>query len=133
MAEGTQKPGIMSGLGSKKDKIKDRKEKLTKEQKLMMKENFHTGAEKGFRKAKSDYEKVDKGFKKRKSDDEKIQDSSFDSGMGKSQKVFDELKASRREAGRTSRAKGGRMGYKYGKSVKKKGGCAIKGKSPILR
>ena len=30
-------------------------------------------------------------------------------------------------------AKGGRAGYKYGKSVKKKGGCAIKGKSPILR
>ena len=28
---------------------------------------------------------------------------------------------------------GGRAGYKYGKSVKKKGGCAIKGKSPILR
>ena len=30
-------------------------------------------------------------------------------------------------------AKGGRAGYKGGKSVKKKGGCAIKGKSPILR
>jgi len=29
--------------------------------------------------------------------------------------------------------KGGRAGYKGGKSVKKKGGCAIKGKSPILR
>ena len=32
-----------------------------------------------------------------------------------------------------SKAKGGRAGYKGGKSVKKKGGCAIKGKSPILR
>ena len=32
-----------------------------------------------------------------------------------------------------SKAKGGRAGYKYGKSVKKKGGCAIKGKSKILR
>ena len=31
------------------------------------------------------------------------------------------------------KAKGGRAGYKYGKSVKKKGGCAIKGKSKILR
>ena len=31
-----------------------------------------------------------------------------------------------------SKAKGGRMGYKGGKSVKKMG-CAIKGKSPILR
>ena len=34
---------------------------------------------------------------------------------------------------RKAAAKGGRMGYKHGKSVKKKGGCAIKGKSPILR
>mgnify|MGYP003635154914 FL=1 len=33
----------------------------------------------------------------------------------------------------TKLAKGGRAGYKVGKSVKKKGGCAIKGKSPILR
>ena len=32
-----------------------------------------------------------------------------------------------------SKAKGGRAGYKGGKSVKKRGGCAIKGKSPILR
>ena len=30
-------------------------------------------------------------------------------------------------------AKGGRSGYKGGKSVKKRGGCAIKGTSPILR
>ena len=30
-------------------------------------------------------------------------------------------------------SKGGRAGYKGGKSVKKKGGCAIKGTSPILR
>ena len=127
------RPGLGSLGGAKKDKIKDRKEKLTKEQKLMRKENFHTGAEKGYRKAESDYKKVDSGFKKRKSDDNKIKDSIFDSSMGKSQEVFDEIKASNREAGRTSRARGGRIGYKVGKSVKKKGGCAIKGKSPILR
>ena len=30
-------------------------------------------------------------------------------------------------------SKGGRAGYKGGKSVKKKVGCAIKGRSPILR
>jgi len=30
-------------------------------------------------------------------------------------------------------SKGGRAGYKVGKSVKKKGGCAIKGRSKILR
>ena len=29
--------------------------------------------------------------------------------------------------------KGGRAGYKGGKSVKKKGGCAIRGRSKILR
>ena len=32
-----------------------------------------------------------------------------------------------------SKAKGGRAGYKVGKSVKKKGGAAIKGRSKILR
>ena len=35
--------------------------------------------------------------------------------------------------GKLKLARGGRAGYKGGKSVKKKGGCAIKGKSPILR
>ena len=126
------RPDLGLLVGAKKDKIKERQKKLKKEQSSMMKENFYTGAEKGYRKADSDYKKVDPGFKKRKSDDNKIKDSIFESSMGKSQKVFDELKASRREAGRTSRAKGGRMGYKIGKSVKKMG-CAIKGKSPILR
>ena len=43
------------------------------------------------------------------------------------------ISSANRETGRTQAAKGGRMGYKGGKSVKKKGGCAIKGKSPILR
>ena len=48
-------------------------------------------------------------------------------------KSGDTISAIRRETRRTEAAKGGRMGYKVGKSVKKKGGCAIKGKSPILR
>ena len=116
--EDIKTPGPRAGLGllggARKDKIKDRKEKLTKEQKLMMKENFHTGAEKGYRKAESDYKKVDPGFKKRKSDDRKIKDNIIDNSMGKSGKILDEIKASRREAGRTSRAKGGRAGYKGG-------------------
>ena len=43
------------------------------------------------------------------------------------------ISSANRETGRTEKAKGGRMGYKGGKSVKKKGGCAIKGTSPILR
>jgi hypothetical protein len=127
------RPGLGLLGGTRKDKIKDRKEKLTKEQKLMRKENFFTNAEKGYRKAESDYKKVDPGFKKRKSDDNKITDSIIDSSMGKSGEMIKEMKASNREAGRTSRARGGRIGYKGGKSVKKKGGCAIKGRSPILR
>ena len=107
------------------DKIKDRKEKLKKEQNSMRKANFYANADKGYRKADSDYKKVDPGFKKRKSDDNKIKDSIFDSSMGKSQEVFDEIKASRREAGRTTKAKGGRAGYSVG-------GKAIRGVSKIL-
>ena len=128
MANENKTPTKMArpGLGRlAKDKIKDRKEKLTKEQSAMMKSNFYTGADKGFRKADSDYKKVDSGFKKRKSDDNKIKDSIFDSSMGKSQEVFDEIKASRREAGRTTKAKGGRAGYSVG-------GKAIRGVSKIL-
>ena len=132
--------GALGALGRKKNKNTNREigaeenrtkkitqkeketleEKLKKEQSSMSRSNFFSNADKGFRKAKSDYEKVDKGFKKRKSDDEKIQDSSFDSGMGKSQKVFDEIKTSNKEAGRVVKAKGGRVNFKGG-------GCAIRG------
>ena len=48
-------------------------------------------------------------------------------------KSGDTISAVRRETRRTEAAKGGRMGYKGGKSVKKKGGAAIKGRSKILR
>jgi len=106
-----------------KDKIKDRKEKLEKEQSSMMKSNFHTKAEKGFRKAKEDYKKVDPGFKKIKSDDRKIKDNIIDNSMGKSGEMIDEMKTSRREAGRIIKAKGGKVklalrggGRAYGKN-----------------
>ena len=91
------------------DKIKDRQKKLKKEQKSMRKANFYANAEKGFRKAKSDYEKVDSGFKKIKSDDRKIKDNIIDNSMGKSGEMIDEMKTSRREAGRIIKAKGGKV------------------------
>ena len=105
------------------DKIKDRQKKLEKEQSPMMKSNFHTKAEKGFRKAKEDYKKVDPGFKKIKSDDRKIKDNIIDNSMGKSGEMIDEMKTSRREAGRIIKAKGGKVklalrggGRAYGKN-----------------
>ena len=111
------------------DKIKDRKEKLKKEQNSMRKANFYANADKGYRKADSDYKKVDSGFKKRKSDDNKIKDSIFDSSMGKSGEMLDEMKASRREAGRVVKAKGGRVEYKHGGGV----GCAKRGFGKALK
>ena len=123
------RPGLGSLGGARKDKIKDRKEKLTKEQKLMMKENFYTGAEKGYRKAESDYKKVDPGFKKRKSDDRKIKDNIIDNSMGKSGEMLDEMKTSRREAGRVVKAQGGRIKYKGGGGV----GCAKRGFGKALK
>ena len=126
MAEGTQTPGLMGGLRGKKDKIKDRKEKLTKEQASMKRENFHTSAEKEFKKVKNIYKKVDPGFKKKESDDDNILANIQDKSFGDRGKVFDEFKASNREAGRTSRAKGGRIGYKHGGAAKRGRGCEIK-------
>jgi hypothetical protein len=124
-----KKQGPMGGLGAlgaaKKDKIKERQKKLEKEQSAMMKSNFYTGADKEFRKMESDYKKVDSGFKKGENKD-KITDSIlFKKDPKKSKRVFDEMAQSRREAGRTTKAKGGRAGYSVG-------GKAIKGVSKIL-
>ena len=125
-----RQPGPMGGLGAlgaaKKDKIKDRQTKLEKEQRLMRKENFFTGAEKSFNKDKETYKKVDPGFKKGKNKDMVLEKIFLKKDPKEYQKVFDESKASNREAGRTTKAKGGRAGYKYG-------GAAIKGVSKILR
>jgi len=93
--------------------------KLKKEQRLMRKENFGVIAKKNFKKADEDYKKVDQGFKKNKSDDNKIKISSF-KGRNKPEEVFNELNASKREAGRVVKAKGGRVNFKGG-------GCAKRG------
>ena len=103
------------------DKIKDRQKKLEKEQSSMMKSNFHTKAEKGFRKAKEDYKKVDPGFKKRKSDDRKIKDNIIDNSMGKSGEMLDEIKTSKREAGRTKLRGGGMSQRGLGRAFMKGG------------
>ena len=128
MAGETKTPGPMGGSrGIKKDKIKDRKEKLSKEQRLMRKENFHTGVEKSFREDKETYKKVDPGFKKGENKEDVLVNIVFKKDPKKYKRVFDENKASNREAGRTSRAKGGRIGLKHG------GGAALRGISPILK
>ena len=54
------------------------------------------------------------------------QDSLGDT-VNKFRKIDDDIKRVQKLS------KGGRAGYKVGKSVKKKGGCAIKGRSKILR
>ena len=130
MADGNKKQGPMGGLGAlgaaKKDKIQDRKTKLEKEQRLMRKENFFTGAEKSFNKDKETYKKVDPGFKKGKNKDKVLEKIFLKKDPKEYQKVFDESKASNREAGRTTKAKGGSV-------KKKKGGAAIRGISKILR
>jgi hypothetical protein len=138
MANETRTPGPMGPMGvlrgkGSKNKIKERQKKLEKEQSAMMKSNFHTGADKEFRKMESDYKKVDPGFKKGENKDKIIDSMFFKKDPKKSKRIFDEMDQSRREAGRTTKAKGGRMGYKGGKSVKKKGGAAIRGVSKILR
>ena len=129
MADGNKKQGPMGGLGAlgaaKKDKIKDRQTKLEKEQRLMRKENFFTGAEKSFNKDKETYKKVDPGFKKGKNKDMVLEKIFLKKDPKEYQKVFDESKASNREAGRTTKAKGGRAGYSVG-------GKAIRGVSKIL-
>ena len=127
--ENKKTPGPSAGLGAlgaaKKDKIKDRQTKLEKEQRLMRKENFFTGAEKSFNKDKETYKKVDSGFKKGKNKDKVLEKIFLKKDPKEYQKVFDESKASNREAGRTTKAKGGRAGYSVG-------GKAIKGVSKIL-
>ena len=130
MADGNKKQGPMGGLGAlgaaKKDKIKDRQTKLEKEQRLMRKENFYTGAEKSFNKKKEKYKKVDPGFKKGKNKNKVLEKIFSKKDPNEYEKVFDESRASNREAGRTTKAKGGSV-------KKKKGGAAIRGISKILR
>ena len=105
---------------SSSSKRSNNEEKLRKEQSSMMKENLDTMSRKNFKEAKEDYKKVDQGFKKNKSDDNKIKISSF-KGRNKPKEVFNEIDASKREAGRVVKAKGGRINLRGG-------GCATKGK-----
>ena len=74
---------------------------------------------------------VDKVMSKMKSDSQAM-GGDFKS-MGELKPLKGESMESFKSRPSTKFAKGGRAGYKGGKSVKKKGGCAIKGKSPILR
>ena len=78
--ENKKTPGPSAGLSAlgaaKKDKIQDRQTKLEKEQRLMRKENFYTGAEKSFNKKRRSIKKLILGLKKEKTKT-KFQKKSF--------------------------------------------------------
>ena len=80
----------------------------------------------------SNFDKMDRVQKMYKGASPKIK-ADLKNKFKDSFKPGDTISAVRRETRSTEAAKGGRIGYKGGKSVKKKGGCAIKGTSPILR
>jgi len=120
MADKNKTPTEMArpGLGS----LAKKKNKTLKEKEF---ENYKTALDTKYDKMSRIQKTYEGASPKIKADLKNKFKDSFKSG--------DTISAVRRETRRTEAAKGGRMGYKVGKSVKKKGGCAIKGKSPILR
>ena len=138
MAEGTQRPGIMGGLRSKKNKTnreigaeENRNKKIKeKEKKTLGEKQYDTYVSE----LDSNFDKMGRVNKMYKGASPKIKADlknkfkKLSDSFGSSEMIS----SANRETGRTEKAKGGRMGYKGGKSVKKMG-CAIKGKSPILR
>ena len=95
--ENKKTPGPSAGLSAlgaaKKDKIQDRQTKLEKEQRLMRKENFYTGAEKSFNKKKEKYKKVDPGFKKGKNKNKVLEKIFSKKDPNEYEKVFDESRS----------------------------------------
>ena len=138
MADETRTPGPMGGLRNKKNKTnreigaeENRNKKIKKkEKKTLGKKQFDTYMSE----VDSNFDKMGRvnkmyeGASPKIKADLKNKFKKLSDSFGSSEMIS----SANRETGRTEAAKGGRMGYKYGKSVKKKGGCAIKGKSPIL-
>ena len=122
MAKETRTPGPMGGLRGKGSK----KKKKTLEEKQY--DTYVSELDSNFDKM-GRVNKMYKGASPKIKADLKNKFKKLSDSFGSSEMIS----SANRETGRTEKAKGGRMGYKYGKSVKKKGGCAIKGKSPILR
>ena len=140
MAEGTQKPGLMGGLRSKKNKTsreigaeENRNKKIKKkEKKTLGKKQFDTymsEVDSNFDKM-GRVNKMYKGASPKIKADLKNKFKKFSDSFGGSQMIS----AADRDTGKTEYAKGGRAGYKKGKSVKKKssrkavkgGGCEIR-------
>ena len=122
MANETRTPGPMGGLRGKGSK----KKKKTLEEKQY--DTYVSEVDSNFDKM-GRVNKMYKGASPKIKADLKNKFKKLSDSFGSSEMIS----SANRETGRTEKAKGGRMGYKGGKSVKKKGGCAIKGKSPILR
>ena len=122
MANETRTPGPMGGLRGKGSK----KKKKTLEEKQY--DTYVSEVDSNFDKM-GRVHKMYKGASPKIKADLKNKFKKLSDSFGSSEMIS----SANRETGRTEKAKGGRMGYKGGKSVKKKGGCAIKGKSPILR
>ena len=82
-------------------------------------------------------EKADKKYKEDNQHPVKGKHAGFDRLVNSGKVEQDAFKKYRKDTAETrdkNKLKtGGRAGYKYGKSVKKKGGAAIRGRSKILR
>ena len=123
MADETRTPGPMGGLRGKGSK---KKKEISKDNKRRI--AYMDGAKETVTGGGMKADRFKEGLNIKGSKDSAMKFyARGDDDHGKlGQKKYKSLK-------NNTYAKGGRAGYKGGKSVKKKGGCAIKGTSPILR
>ena len=123
MADKNKTPTEMArpGLGS----LAKKKNKTLKEKEF---ENYKTALDTKYDKM-SRIQKTYEGASPKIKADLKNKFKKLSDSFGSSEMIS----SANRETGRTEKAKGGRAGYKGGKSVKKKGGAAIRGRSKILR
>ena len=121
----TRKPGLGQQVRKKKKNIEDVVDDTAVE-------NIFSKFNRRIKKAEKDYKQIPSGMKKDPKTDAEIKVKLL---KDKSD-PFQEFKDTRREVFSTERmAKGGRAGYKSGKSVKKKksSGAAIRGKGCEIR
>ena len=123
MANETRTPGPMGGLRGKGSKKK--KKTLGEKQYDTYVSELDSNFDKMGR-----VQKMYKGASPKIKADLKNKFKKLSDSFGSSEMIS----SANRETGRTEKAKGGRMGYKYGKSVKKKSsGKAIRGKGCEIR
>ena len=121
MANETRTPGPMGGLRGKE---KNKKKTLGEKQYDTYVSELNSNFDKMGR-----VNKMYKGASPKIKEDLKNKFKKFSDSFGGSQMI----NAADRDTAKTEYAKGGRAGYKGGKSVKKKSGAAIRGISKILR